>query len=172
MEYNYSKELEELLRNLGYYQNIYTGSSKDNWKCKVDLSGGASTNCCKNLNLDVPGGFQDLNPIIFITLAEVIGDLLSGNLPFNVANSISNILNLVGQVIETYSAQQTYFQSGPGRDYNEAYKNISNPYCSSVNEEDEQNSEKSKKMIEDIHILSEKVSFLEKELSYIRSRIQ
>ena len=31
--------------------------------------------------------------------------------------AISNWLNLVGQAIETYGAQQQYFQNGPGRYY-------------------------------------------------------
>ncbi len=30
------------------------------------------------------------------------------------ANSVSNILNLVGQILEAYAAQVTYLESGPG----------------------------------------------------------
>ena len=72
-----------------------------------------NSNCCANLNLDIPGGFQDINPIVFITIGELISNIIAGNVPFNVAVAISNWLNLVGQAIETYGAQQQYFQNGP-----------------------------------------------------------
>ncbi len=72
--------------------------------------------------------FQDLNPQLFVTVGEVLGDAMAGNLPFNVQNAIGNWLQLVGQAILTYNAQQQYFQSGPGRFYNEAYRDVTNPF--------------------------------------------
>lgn len=107
-------------------------------KCTIDCSGGADTNCCKFFDLDVSYGFQDVNPMLFVVVGEVIANVLSGNLPINVANSISNIMNLVGQILETYSAQQLYQQSGPGRIYSPAYKNVANPFCNSSNTSSEQ----------------------------------
>lgn len=101
------------------------------YKCTIDPSGGANSNCCKNFNSDIIGGFQDIDPNSFIILAEVIGDLLSGGLPFNVATAVSNWFNLVGQIIETYASQLVYFQSGPGRFYKVEDRNVANPFCSS-----------------------------------------
>lgn len=56
---------------------------------KVDLSAGATTNIFNQLNLDIPGGFQDINPLLFITIGEILGDIMAGNMPYNVANSVS-----------------------------------------------------------------------------------
>lgn len=78
---------------------------------------------------DIPGGFQTINPEIFNIIGEVLADVVSGRMPFNIQNSIGNWIQLVGQAIETYSAQQTYFQSGPGRMYNIKYYNVTNPFC-------------------------------------------
>ena len=61
-------------------------------------------------------------------MGEILGDVLSGKLPFNVANSVANFLALVRQIIETYAAQQQYQQSGPGRYYSAAYRNVTTLY--------------------------------------------
>lgn len=108
------------------------GNNADGEKYKVDIdpTGGAANNCCINQNLDIPCGFQDINPTVFIILGEVVGDLLSGQLPFNVANAVANWLNLIGQIVETYATQQVYSESGPGRYYSPLYKNVANPFCS------------------------------------------
>lgn len=78
---------------------------------------------------DMPGGFQRLNPLIFVIIGDILGDVMSGKLPFNVQNAIGNWIQLVGQVIETYSAQQQYFESGPGRYYSPQNLNITNSLC-------------------------------------------
>lgn len=81
---------------------------------------------------DIPGGFQDLDPITFVIIGEIIGDVLSGQLPFNTANTIANILILVGQIIEAVGTQQQYQEEGPGNIYNIGNKNINNPNCSNL----------------------------------------
>lgn len=115
MENNWSKTIEELFKKVGY-------------ECSFDSSGGADKNCCVNAMSDIEGGFQDINPLVFVTMAEAIGDILSDRLPFNTANAVSYLFNLVGQIMETYAAQQIYFEGGPGRCYNNKYRNISNPF--------------------------------------------
>lgn len=78
---------------------------------------------------DIPGGFQDLHPQLFVLIGDIIGQIMAGEMPFNVQNAIGNWFELIGQVILTYSAQQQYFQNGPGRYYNRKYKNVGNPFC-------------------------------------------
>ncbi|WP_315079909.1 hypothetical protein [uncultured Clostridium sp.] len=143
MDLNNFSGIEELLKYLGYEkiteededdESIYSNESSNesdtsNCKSKIDPTAGASTNWYAKLNLDIPGGFQDINPILFITLGEVIGNVISGQLPYNVANTISNLIILVGQIIETCGTQQHYYEIGPGRYFNCAYKNIENPFC-------------------------------------------
>ncbi|AIY80980.1 hypothetical protein U728_1290 [Clostridium botulinum 202F] len=142
MDLNNFSGIAELLKYLGYEKiteeddDELTESNKSsnesdtsNCKCKIDPTAGASTNWYAKLNLDIPGGFQDINPILFITLGEVIGNVISGQLPYNVANTISNLIILVGQIIETCGTQQQYYEIGPGRYFNRLYKNIENPFC-------------------------------------------
>ena len=170
-------EIYEMLKRNGYVEN------EDNISRNIpdiDPSAGADSNCCANINLDIPGGFQDIDPIVFITIGEVIGNIISGSVPFNVAVAISNWLNLVGQAIETYGAQQQYFQNGPGRYYDLRYKNVSNPFCScnskesngnSQNNSEDSNTESSEssesvieELREQIEQLKARVVFLEKAL--------
>ena len=85
-----------------------------------------------NLNFgcgDINGGFQHIYPEVFIVVAEILGDVMAGRLPFNVQNAVGNWFELIGQVILTYNAQQQYFQGGPGRYFNPKYFNVSNPFC-------------------------------------------
>ena len=78
----------------------------------------------------MPNGFQDLSPELFIIIGEILGNIIAGSIPFNVQNTLGNWLQLVGQAIETYNAQQQYFQSGPGRYFDPKNFNVSNPFCS------------------------------------------
>lgn len=78
---------------------------------------------------DIPGGFQDLNPELFVLIGELLGNAIAGNLPFNVQNALGNWFQLVGQAMLTFNAQQQYFQGGTGRYYNPKYKNVANPFC-------------------------------------------
>lgn len=80
--------------------------------------------CC-----DIPEGFQGLDPQVFVLIGEIVGNILSGRLPFNVQNAIGNWFQLIGQVILTYNAQQQYFQSGPGRYFHPKNFNVANQFC-------------------------------------------
>ena len=96
---------------------------------------------CFNINpesgCDVPEGFQDINPELFITIAELLGNIMAGNMPFNIQNAVGNWLMLVGQAIVTFNAQQQYFQNGPGRYYNIRYRNSGNPFTTDGYTQDE-----------------------------------
>lgn len=94
---------------------------------------GSNNNSSYNNCSDIPGGFQDINPQLLLVIGELLGNVMAGNLPFNVQNVIGNWLQLVGQAIEVFNAQQQYFQGGPGRYYNLRYKNVNNPFCSNKN---------------------------------------
>ncbi len=115
--------------NLSNMIDTLKKENEQNPKCTIDCSAGADTNCCRFYNLDVSYGFQDVSPMLFVVVGEIIANILSGSLPINVANSIANVMNLAGQIIETYSAQQAYQQFGPGRLYSPIYKNVANPFC-------------------------------------------
>lgn len=78
---------------------------------------------------DVPGGFQNIDPQLFLLIGELLGNVAAGKMPFNIQNVIGNWLQLIGQAIETYNAQQQYMQSGPGRYYDIRNININNPFC-------------------------------------------
>lgn len=78
---------------------------------------------------DIPGGFQTINPQFFLVMGEILGNVIAGQMPFNIQNVIGNWLQLVGQAIETFNAQQQYMQSGPGRYYDIKNLNVNNPFC-------------------------------------------
>lgn len=73
--------------------------------------------------------FQNVNPELFIVVGELLGNVLANELPFNVQNAVGNWLQLVGQAIETYNAQQQYYQQGPGRYFTPDSFNVDNPQC-------------------------------------------
>lgn len=79
---------------------------------------------------DIPGGFQTINPQFFVVMGEILGNVIAGQMPFNIQNVIGNWLQLVGQAIETFNAQQQYMQAGPGRYYDIKNLNVDNPFCS------------------------------------------
>ena len=66
--------------------------------------------------------------MLITVLGEVVGSILSGNMPTNVANAFGNWVQLIAQVIVMFNAQQQYSQAGPGRYYSPDYRNISNPF--------------------------------------------
>ena len=121
MNFNGWDNLEDLFRACGY-----TSSSNDN----NDNNNNNNNNNGYGCN-DIPNGFQTLHPELFIIIGEILGNIVAGTLPFNVQNAIGNWLQLVGQAILTYNAQQQYFQAGPGRYYEARNYNIVNPFCSS-----------------------------------------
>lgn len=106
---------------------------------------------------DIPWGFQDLHPEAFIVIAEILGDVMAGNMPFNVQNAIGNWLTLVGQTILTYNAQQQYFQNGPGRYYDIKNKNVGNPFCQQTAQQPISNNKELENKIEDLRAEIEKL---------------
>ena len=61
--------------------------------------------------------------MLMVLIAEVLANAISGDLPAQAMNPLGNWLQLIGQVIQMYNAQQQYYQSGPGRYFNKDYKN-------------------------------------------------
>lgn len=139
MNFNGWGNFEDLFRACGY-TNSFNG--KGNNCNDNDESNNTTDNSSNNNNSnynsnyygcnDIPNGFQNLHPELFVIIGEILGNIVAGSIPFNVQNAIGNWLQLVGQAIETYNAQQQYFQSGPGRYYDVNTRNIDNPFCSSA----------------------------------------
>ena len=174
MDINDLNDIEYILNLCGYKikkEDCNNSSEEDNLEPVIDYSEGARTNCCVNLDLDIPGGFQDINPVVFIVIGEVIGNALAGELPFNVAVSISNWLNLVGQVIETYGAQQQYFQNGPGRYYNRAFRNVGNPMCKCESTSNS-NTTNSNCNMESTENISDEISKIKDQIDDINKKIE
>lgn len=121
---------------------------------------------------DIPGGFQDLDPHLFTLLAQVIGLALSDRLPFNVQNAIGNWLTLVGQVIETYNAQQQYMQAGPGRYYNIKNKNVTNPFCTEESSQESSSNGDNNQYSSDIKKLKEEIARLSREVENLKSQMK
>lgn len=96
---------------------------------RIDPTGGASTNQCRNANLDLLFGFQDADPMFLVVIGEIVSNIISGKIPVNVAGAFGNWLQLIAQVMTLFNAQQQYQQSGPGRYYNPIYRNVTNPFC-------------------------------------------
>ena len=116
--------LNDLLKACGYN---YSSDNSDEGNRTSNNSNTTNNFGC----YDMPNGFQDLSPELFIIIGEILGNIIAGSIPFNVQNTLGNWLQLVGQAIETYNAQQQYFQSGPGRYYDPKNFNVTNPFCSS-----------------------------------------
>ena len=129
MNFNGFANIEDLLRACGY-----TYSSNDS-----DSNSNNSNNNSNNYGCsDIPNGFQGLPPELVAIIGEILGNIIAGNIPFNLQNIIGNWFELVGQVILVFNAQQQYFQGGPGRYFDPKNYNINNPFCnnsSSTNNE-------------------------------------
>ena len=121
MNFNGLGNFEDLLRACGYTNYSDNTSNNNN---KNNNNGNNNTGCN-----DIPNGFQTLPPELFAIITEIIGNIIAGNIPFNVQNVIGNWFELVGQVILVFNAQQQYFQGGPGRYYDPKNYNIDNPFC-------------------------------------------
>ena len=133
-------ELKEFINNYNKFNSSQSGDGSSDEKSREDSNEDGKNNFNYGFFYnnesgygcnDMPGGFQRINPLIFIVIGDILGDLMSGKLPFNVQNAIGNWIQLVGQAIETYSSQQQYFQSGPGRYYSPQNLNITNSTCPS-----------------------------------------
>lgn len=95
-------------------------------KCKNNKE---DNNKCYDLNSDISGGFQDIDPMLLLVIFEILSNVMSNNLPTNVANAIGNWLQLISATITFFNAQQQYQQGGPGRYYNPKNRNVTNPFC-------------------------------------------
>lgn len=86
--------------------------------------------------------FQGVNPELFILVAELLGNVVANEMPLNVQNAVGNWLQLVGQAILTYNAQQQYYQQGPGRYFTPDSFNVDNQFCQSNQSSSTDNSQK------------------------------
>ena len=153
--FNSFDDLINFCRNLYEQQgnnkdNSNENSQEDSEQCNNCRFGNSNANSTKGQReafSDIPGGFQDIPPQLLLVIGEILGNVMAGNLPFNIQNVVGNWLQLVGQAIEVFNAQQQYYQGGPGRMYNPIYRNAANPFCSSSSSSDESqtNIDKNKK---------------------------
>ena len=177
MDYNEINELLEKYSNFIFSKNstdesTNKNSEKENYKSDFNCGFFYTNENGYGCN-DMPGGFQRINPMLFIVIGDILGDLMSGRLPFNVQNAVGNWIQLVGQSIETYSSQQQYFQGGPGRYYSSENFNITNPFCSSTssNNQSTSNNETNsydEKLIEGLYYT---IREMKNELDDVKSRI-
>lgn len=191
MNFNGWNNFEDLAKACGY-----TISNKDNDSTKNNFNSNSSsnnTNSSSNIGCnDIPNGFQSLNPELFIIIGEILGNIIAGSTPFNVQNALGNWLQLVGQAILTYNAQQQYFQIGPGRYFSPENYNINNPFCTttstntsqnSTSSNDNKNSSKKKEIsnsssksnyddTDKIKILESRINELTKEIDEIRNLLE
>ena len=182
---------DEINEFLNKYATFYSDESESSNSIEESDKSNSKENGSSNYNYgffytnkngfgcnDMPGGFQRINPMLFIVIGDIIGDLMSGNLPFNVQNAVGNWIQLVGQAIETYSGQQQYFQSGPGRYYSPENLNVSNPLCpeassenSTSSNDNNENNERSEDYVKAIQCLYTAIKDMENELDGLKSRI-
>lgn len=188
MNFNGWNNFEDLAKACGY-----TMSNKDNDNTKSNSNNSGSTNntnSSSNIGCnDIPNGFQSLNPELFIIIGEILGNIIAGNTPFNVQNALGNWLQLVGQAILTYNAQQQYFQLGPGRYFSPEIYNISNPFCNTNSTTTSQNTTSSNSdknshsksktnnnnnnnNVDKINVLESRINQLTKEIEEIRSLLE
>lgn len=138
MEFNGWSSFEDLAKACGY-TNCNKNSRNAN---KSSNNNNNNNNANNSFNMgcnDIPGGFQCLNPELFVVIGEVLGNIIAGSIPFNVQNAVGNWLELVGQAILTYNSQQQYFQSGPGRYFDPTNYNVSNSFCNANSTNNNQN---------------------------------
>lgn len=138
MEFNGWNNFEDLARACGY-----TNCHKDSDNTTETSNNNATNNSFNTGCSDIPNGFQSLYPELFIVIGEILGNIVAGSIPFNVQNAVGNWLQLVGQAILTFNAQQQYFQGGPGRYFNPQYYNVTNPFCSTTSTNTTQNNSSS-----------------------------
>lgn len=153
-------------------------------ECRFGSSNANSTKAQREACSDVPGGFQDFNPQILNLITVLFGNIAAQKMPFNVQNALGNWLQLFGQVIITFNAQQQYYQGGPGRLYNPIYRNAANPFCSSASDESQanvasnkkkkttsSNSSKEKESNNEIYELKQSIELLNKQIEELQKQI-
>lgn len=154
--FNSFDDLINFCRNLYEQQDNSNDDREENSEkcndCKFGNSNANSTKGQREACSDIPGGFQDIPPQLLLVIGELLGNVMAGNLPFNIQNVVGNWLQLVGQAIEVFNAQQQYHQGGPGRVYSPIYRNAANPFCYNSSDESQSNvaSNKNKNFNDDI----------------------
>ncbi|GAA0125830.1 hypothetical protein [Clostridium senegalense] len=122
--------------------------------------------------------FQGMDPQTFIVIAEMIGNFIGGDTPFNVQNAIGNWLMLIGQAIVTYNAQQQYFEGGPGRCFDCNNFNINNPDVNQDNNNVNQNNNNvnqgnnGKNYDEELIMIAKKINELTLEITKLKKEIE
>ncbi|MBU5227389.1 hypothetical protein KQI36_12140 [Clostridium senegalense] len=122
--------------------------------------------------------FQGMDPQTFIVIAEMIGNFIGGDTPFNVQNAIGNWLMLIGQAIVTYNAQQQYFEGGPGRCFDCNNFNINNPDVNQDNNNVNQNNnnvnqgDNGKNYDEELIMITKKINELTLEITKLKKEIE
>ncbi|MGL5151734.1 MAG: hypothetical protein ACRC7N_14305 [Clostridium sp.] len=139
------------------------GNNFYNWDCYKTGGSEENPNNCRFFDSDILGGFQDINPELFLTMANLMGIVMADNMPFNVQNAVGNWLSLLGQTILTYNAQQQYFQTGPGRYYNPKNRNVGNPFCPSSGGSGSSDSSNDGELLKRIKELEREIDKLKKE---------
>lgn len=176
-------------------KTAYDGNFQDNTKWHMnhgseegenETSGSAQGNKSSGFDFncnDIPFGFQGMYPQLFVIIGEIIGNAVAGRIPLNVQDAFGNWLQLVGQIILTYNAQQQYFQSGPGRYFSPIFFNVSNPFCPYDEFENNENAKegscnkekkrhkKSKVTQKDISKLDNNINELVKEINSLKCEL-
>ena len=113
--------------------------------------------------------FQQVNPELFILVGELLGNVIANEIPLNVQNAVGNWLQLVGQAILTYNAQQQYYQQGPGRYFTPDSFNVDNPFCqSNQSNQDGMSVEQLRQFQETLEQLVKRIETLEQELKTMK----
>lgn len=181
-DYIYSFNSET--NNENYDNETYKSYSNND--CNFENKNAEASEKSRNACSDIPGGFQDLNPTILNLITVLFGSIASQKMPFNVQNAIGNWLQLFGQVMITFNAQQQYYQGGPGRMYSPIYRNAANPFCSestdesqansatstSSNESNNKNSIENNKLNNDIFSLKKSIELLNAKVYELQKQIE
>lgn len=161
--------------------NSNSNSSNDSTNCKFGNRNAEASESSRFADSDIPNGFQDLNPEFFTMAASILGTAFASNMPFNIQNALANWLQLLGQSILTFNAQQQYFQNGPGRVYNPVYRNSANPFCSAETQSNTQFNQDtnntttdnvSYETLDEIEELKKYISVLSIEVKNLRNEIE
>ena len=134
----------------------------------IDLSAGAKNNNCRFCNLDVLGGFQDVSPMFLSVIVELISNVIAENIPSNVSNALGNWLQMVSTQMTLYIGQQQYQESGPGRLYNPAYRNVSNPLCNNNTSDSSNYKKEIKELNRSIKELKSQIKDMREEINRLK----
>ena len=185
MNQNGNNSFDDFIKFFNYSSS--NNSQASNGRCDNCMFGNENAEATEDQRKacsDVPGGFQDFNPQILNLITVLFGNIASQKMPVNVQNALGNWLQLLGQVIITFNAQQQYFQGGPGRIYSPIYRNAANPFCSNSSDEGQANVSSSKKKkttsssenkvqsSNDINELKKSISELSKQIKELQSEIE